>query len=618
MPRPSLSPERSHQGVPAQQQVDEVEVQSDDNTWSTDSPNKRPRSGYDVQGRHTNNTNFSTDMSASVGPASTFVPTGQPMPQSWTSGLTSPGNSIQNLASSESSLFMEATSLLNPPQDFGVQLQSTTTHSTAFDLSLAKIYSPNISADTPSPNTQRYQGQWFPTASQTAQGLHLYFTHISNFVPFLHGPTFDKNEAPPYLVLSMLCLGYQYGEDPDCCNQDGSGVILSTHCFHRARVLLAMTEESDDDVSHNVAMVQGYLLLQICAIMYLCGKDSAYGLRMHSRMVSLARSGGLMQSTSIEPGVTGDLDSLWREYVKAESRKRTLYAVHHLDALYYQFLSIPRSLSHLEIKHDLPSAADLWTATSATEWAHRQLVTRRSTASIPYAEAVRLFLSSEPRFDSFPSFDPYGAINIVQFLISSAREMSGWSTMTGRLSMERFGPLKSSLEALEPFIRTQAQATNAISAAPFEATWEIAMIELQMWSPSHTGGLVEGSIDAVLRQSSFLTPNCEFLFECDAADAIQPHVDWFLYYLDTTLVVDYEPPWIALYAFKAFLIAWQLVRGGLAYAMQVVGVQDGDLEEAMAWARMVFQRRQKWQFGKLILASLDILFDSDVGGKHHT
>lgn len=133
------------------------------------------------------------------------------------------------------------------------------------------------------------------------------------------------------------------------------------------------------------------------------------------------------------------------------------------------------------------------------------------------------------------------------------------------------------------------------------------MLELQMWSPSHTGGIVEASIDAVLNQSTYLAPDCEFLCEANTAKAIQPHVDWFLHYLNETLVPDCEAPWIALYAYKAFLIAWQLVQRQVSGAMQVVGVQDGDVDGALDWARMVFQRRQKWQLGKLIISCLDEL-----------
>jgi hypothetical protein len=179
--------------------------------------------------------------------------------------------------------------------------------------------------------------------------------------------------------------------------------------------------------------------------------------------------------------------------------------------------------------------------------------------------------------------------------------------MTGMLSMERFGALRSSLVVLSPFIIPQSDEPATKHATSCAAIWETAMIELQMWSPSHTGGIVEGSIDAVLTQSTYLAPSSQFLSDHNTAKLIQPHVNWFLRYLEETDNPNSEAPWVALYAYKAFLIAWQLIHGGLPGAMEIVGIQDGDIESALLWARKVFQRRQKWQLGKLILSCLDEL-----------
>ncbi|ODM23000.1 hypothetical protein SI65_00589 [Aspergillus cristatus] len=323
-----------------------------------------------------------------------------------------------------------------------------------------------------------------------------------------------------------------------------------------------------------------------------------------------------MAPASNASATTEDLESLWREFIKAESHKRTAFAVHQIDALWYQFLSIPRSISHLEIKHELPSPEDYWTASSSVEWAHRQLIARNSGPSVQYTEAVRRFLSPDADLSSIPRFDPYGAINIAQFLVSSAREISGWSAMTGMLSMDRFSALRSSLVALSHFIRLEqqqpasaAKATTHPAAAPrvAEATWETAMIELHMWSPSHTGGIVEASIDAVLHQLTTYLGASSGIIESNTAKAIQPHVNWFLRYLDMKITPDSETPWIVFYAYKAFLIAWQLMHGKVAGAMQVVGVRDGDVEGALGWAKKVFERRRRWQLERLILACLDEL-----------
>jgi hypothetical protein len=328
---------------------------------------------------------------------------------------------------------------------------------------------------------------------------------------------------------------------------------------------------------------------------------------MHARLISIARASGLIQQiSSLSTAETGDLDSLWREFARNESHKRTIFAAHQIDTLWYQLLSVPRQFSHLEIKHELPCPEQYWTASSSGEWAHRQLVDKKSGQPVQYPGAIRRFLSPDADLTSMPAFDPYGAINITHFLISSAREISGWSSMTGMLSLERFEPIRASLLALGPFIRPQSKPGSS-STQLCEATWEMAMIEVQIWSPSHTEGVVGSSMDVVLRQFNELPGKCEFLCEPETARTIQPHLNWFLRYLDSTLVPDSEAPWLMLYAYKAFMIAWHFLVRGVPDSMQAVGVPDGDLYRALAWAREVFQRREPWQLGKMIMAHLDAL-----------
>lgn len=498
----------------------------------------------------------------------------------------------------EQSQLLEPTSFENIPPD---------THSVSAVSSNGDSLLSYLPDGLSSKDVTYLQDDWFPSPSQSARGYHLYFSHVSQYVPFLHRPTFDATEIAPHLGLSMLCLAYQYGEDADRGGEAGSGARLSQRCFHRARVVAASEEERASDLAHTITLVQTYWLLQIYVMMYRCGADSVYGPKMHSRMISLTRFGGLTQPIPVESAMTEDLDDLWREFIKSESHKRTLLAVHQIDALWYQLFSIPRLLSHLEIKHDLPCQEDCWTAISSALWAHRQLAARQSTPLVPYSDVVRIFLSPSPDIEALPRFDLYGAINIAQFLLSSAREVSGWSTMCGRLSLERLEPIQASLVALESLIRPNGESAKSTHSIACEATWEMAMLELLVWSPSHTSGIVGGSVDAFLTQSTDLASSSKSMQEVSPDNAIQPHLDWFLHYLDTSTDLNNEPPWIVLYAYKAFLIAWQMLREGLPGAMQVVGICDGDFQGAIAWARKTFYRKHQQQLSKLINSCLDLL-----------
>lgn len=58
--------------------------------------------------------------------------------------------------------------------------------------------------------------------------------------------------------------------------------------------------------------------------------------------------------------------------------------------------------------------------------------------------------------------------------------------------------LKTALDDVRPLIKEPTHSSEMIQATCLEAAWQMAMLELQSWSPSHTGGVVEGSMDEAL------------------------------------------------------------------------------------------------------------------------
>jgi hypothetical protein len=110
----------------------------------------------------------------------------------------------------------------------------------------------------------------------------------------------------------------------------------------------------------------------------------------------------------------------------------------------------------------------------------------------------------------------------------------------------------------------------------------MAMIELNIWSPAHTCGIVELSLNAVTGQSTHLITSGKLSFDLDVVTSIQPHLDWVLRYPDTTPSDNLEAPWLSLDARKASLLVWQLVCAGVPGAMHTVGVADGDANGAVA------------------------------------
>lgn len=111
--------------------------------------------------------------------------------------------------------------------------------------------------------------------------------------------------------------------------------------------------------------------------------------------------------------------------------------LHHMDALWYQLLSVPRLISHPEIKHDMPCAEALWNAPSAADWAHRNLCPSRAKSTpVRYSDAIRKVLCAAETGEVPPP--EFYTVGVLHFLTSSLREVSGYSAMTGMVSPERF------------------------------------------------------------------------------------------------------------------------------------------------------------------------------------
>lgn len=115
-------------------------------------------------------------------------------------------------------------------------------------------------------------------------GVHLFFKHVAAYCPFIHQPTFDPSTAPDILLLAMLSISMQFGENTD------EGKVVGRRCFSQARKVLEEMDETSHTPAFNLQTVQACLLLQLCAIMMLGGSETKHGLRLHARCIEV-RSG---------------------------------------------------------------------------------------------------------------------------------------------------------------------------------------------------------------------------------------------------------------------------------------------------------------------------------------
>ncbi|WVQ76281.1 hypothetical protein IAR50_005946 [Cryptococcus sp. DSM 104548] len=480
----------------------------------------------------------------------------------------------------------------NPaPIDFRRQtLPSGSSNTTSLLQSLRLSQSPSLTVPISAEDDIRHPMSVMPAVQS-------FFVYAPHMFPFLHEPTFASEACHPSLLFAMMCLGLHTAAD----GSEDHGKAM--RCYQGGlRALDGALEKActlkPAEVLH---IIQAHLLLEIYAILALCGDHTSQGLNLHHQAIQIARKAGLMEAYPTQPSSTQDLDMLWRQFVRGESHKRTLYALYINDSTWYHFLSRPRSLSHLEIKHELPCRSSLWDARSATDWAHRSLVSSAEAACPRFLDTIRLAFSSDPK--SSLLVDSYGASLMTHFVLSSVREMTGWSTMTGRSCFERFESLHTSMVKLEPLVSVPVQAQETPTTAAAEATWRMSMVELLLWSQSHTGGLVEDSIDGAMAAIAMLGSNPMLDINPEIIQSVEHHINWFLLYIHRTGPdTRYETPFLSFYLFKAAVIAWQIVRSGGTGPLETIGV--GDIDGLLGWIRAMFERRVRWGIGRIVLKTL--------------
>lgn len=151
--------------------------------------------------------------------------------------------------------------------------------------------------------------------SQLALGLDLFHTHVASFIPFIHRPTFDPSNLTEPVLFGLLSVSLAY--NPDRLE----GQTLSNRCFKHAKRLLDVNENR---LYSPVVRVQALSLLQMYAIMYSCGNDTAHGLRMRNKTIEIIRREGMMDPLPCKAGQMLDLEALWLHFVRAEVHKRSV------------------------------------------------------------------------------------------------------------------------------------------------------------------------------------------------------------------------------------------------------------------------------------------------------
>ncbi|KAF4537803.1 uncharacterized protein LTHEOB_11427 [Lasiodiplodia theobromae] len=196
--------------------------------------------------------------------------------------------------------------------------------------------------------------------------VQLYFEHFHPIFPMLHQPSFGKGAPRPLLTLAVATIGARYSklEGASQC------ALAMTELLRRLAMHLC---ETDNRFSRQIS------LLQCIVLHHLSGLHSGDRRLMEVVEInqcipaSLGRRTGLFRSgSSLSPDAVRaiPLEDRWHLWIKEEENRRTSHAMSVLDhhiRLHAQTTSV---ISKEELRIELPSHEDMWSAPSALAWSN--------------------------------------------------------------------------------------------------------------------------------------------------------------------------------------------------------------------------------------------------------
>ncbi|OJD32512.1 early growth response protein 1 (egr-1) [Diplodia corticola] len=210
------------------------------------------------------------------------------------------------------------------------------------------------------------------------QHCEAFFRKFHPTMPIMHEPTFEVAKAPKPLLTAVRCIGSLYGSAE-------SRFAASRKFFEDGYYELEEYTREDRSRFQETWVLQAYVLLETYGI-YICDDSLlSKAQNIHQTLVSAIRELQMTHDghasrlgspaspspvSALSENDAGTLQKRWLDFIREESRKRSIYSIYLLDSQLSIACNLRPQISALEIKYALPSADDLWSAPTPTAW-HR-------------------------------------------------------------------------------------------------------------------------------------------------------------------------------------------------------------------------------------------------------
>ncbi|KAI1990171.1 hypothetical protein LOZ53_003316 [Ophidiomyces ophidiicola] len=293
----------------------------------------------------------------------------------------------------------------------------------------------------------------FASPSRHALSRYLagYINGLNEHLPFIHTATFSISRSPPELTLALAAAGSHYRfenargielfhaskaillerirrRDNRRLPQQWNILQASNAAVYSSRGSSAAPNQAgspfqvpfippleqgailDEDSEGQMEIIRTFLLLTVFASWERHPDLLREILALQSTLARLVRDHGLT-----DPGPLPETAS-WEDWARQEADRRTKLIVYCFFNLHSIMYNIPPLILNSELKLNMPSAADEWRATTATQW--RRLRRLRANTDVSFQEAfAKLFVKSSSAPTSYGSVSPLGNYALIHAII---------------------------------------------------------------------------------------------------------------------------------------------------------------------------------------------------------
>ncbi|KAI8919205.1 fungal-specific transcription factor domain-containing protein [Powellomyces hirtus] len=192
--------------------------------------------------------------------------------------------------------------------------------------------------------------------------VDLYWNCFHKHYPILHRPTFNSNETPSPVILSVILIGTFY-------SKDSSAFDFAVASNDRLRAV--MLDSDSFGAQKPPWVLQTMILTEMFGKMMSTRPQHDMAHIFHGSLITMARRSCIFTPATMMQTLASQRESLearWRAWIRTEQLKRLGLFAFMCDTLHAAIFGQTALMSAFELHLSLPANEEIWEAPTAEQW----------------------------------------------------------------------------------------------------------------------------------------------------------------------------------------------------------------------------------------------------------